>query len=80
MQILVGTTPTSLGAGDRTRLVIQNMGPGLVEFGTEGTFAYGQGISLVVSAVYEFPAASSADNIWVVASVADTQIRVVRVG
>lgn len=80
MQMILGTSPLSVGAGDRTRLVIQNMGPGLVEFNTEGTFAYGQGISLPVNAVYEFPSSSSTDDIWLVASVAATQIRLVRIG
>ena len=41
MQITVGTEAVQVAHGGRTQLVIQNLGPGVVEFDTEGSVAFG---------------------------------------
>lgn len=80
MQVIVGTSAQAVVAQGRTRLVIQNLGPGDVFLDTEGTVTPTAGLKIPVNATYEFPTASADDNVWLVASAANTDVRVIRIG
>lgn len=79
MRVLVGTTSQKLPA-DRSRPVIQNLGPGDVYLDTDGDVDADSGMKLAVGAVYEFPTSGATSDIWVVATQADTDVRVIEVG
>lgn len=79
MRILLGTDPVKL-PGNRSRPVIQNLGPGSVYLDTDGDVDSSSGFVIAPGAVYEFPAASSRSRgIFVVSDTADTDVRVVTV-
>lgn len=80
MQIIVGTVSQKIPSGGRTRPVIQNLGPGDVYIDTEGSVTASSGLKLPVGSVYEFPTAGTLDDIWIVASEAGTDVRVIKVG
>jgi hypothetical protein len=79
MRILVGTTAVKIPA-DRSRPVIQNLGPGDIYLDTDGDVDANSGLKLIPNAVYEFPTPGADSNIWVVASEADTDVRVIEAG
>ena len=79
MQLTVGSTCTNIPFRGRERTIVQNLGPGSLEFSTEGAFEYGTGIRLLSNSAYEFPTPSALDDLWVVAS-EDSDVRIVRVG
>jgi hypothetical protein len=79
MQTTVGTTAVNIPSSGRERTIIQNLGPGSVEFNTEGSFAYGEGVRISANVAYEFPTPSADDDLWVVAS-EDSDVRIVRIG
>lgn len=80
MQIILGTTPVKV-PGDRSRPIIQNLGPGNVFFDTDGDVTPSDGILLAPSSVYEFPTPGGASvGIFIVADQADTDVRIVVLG
>jgi len=79
MRILVGTTSQKILA-DRSRPVIQNLGPGNVYIDTDGDVDVNSGLKLAVNAVYEFPTAGAESDIWIVSDAADTDVRIVEMG
>lgn len=80
MQIILGTTPHAIGDADRTRLLIQNLGPGIVYFNTEEEVTTTNGFQIAVNGAYEFPTPSALDTVSIVASAPDTDVRVLRIG
>lgn len=80
MKLIVGTTPVVI-PGNRSRPVIQNLGPGTIYVDTDGDVSASDGLKLVPNAVYEFPAAGgNSAGIYIVSDTADTDVRVVGVG
>lgn len=80
MQLNVGTTPVQI-PGNRTRPVIQNLGPGNVYVDTDGEVTSADGLKLVPNSIYEFPTSGgNSDGIWLVADQAGTDVRVVVMG
>ena len=79
MRILVGTQSVKVRT-DRSRPVIQNLGPGNVYLDTDGDVDEDSGLKLVPNAVYEFPTVGSYSNVWIVSDQADTDVRVIEVG
>jgi hypothetical protein len=80
VQLIVGTTAVKIPSGGRARPIIQNLGPGNIFFDTEGSVTPEGGLKLVPEAIYEFPTMGTLDDIWIVASEANTEVRVVAVG
>ena len=78
-RLLVGTTPVRVRA-DRSRPVIQNLGPGDIYLDTDGDVDENSGLKLPVNAVYEFPTAGSLSLIYLVATEADTDVRIIQMG
>lgn len=79
MRILVGTTAVQIPV-DRSRPVIQNLGPGDLYLDTDGDVDANSGLKLIPTAVYEFPVAGAGMNVWVVATQASTDVRVIEIG
>ncbi len=80
MQKIVGTSAQKVVAGGRQRPVIQNLGPGVIYLDTGGTVTVSTGLRIPVGAVYEFPTSGSEDDIWIIATEADTDVRVIEIG
>lgn len=80
MQIILGTTAQRI-PGDRSRPLIQNLGPGNVYVDTDGEVTAEEGFKLVPNATYEFPTpGGNSTGIWIIADAADTDVRVVGLG
>lgn len=79
MQILLGTTAQNI-RGDRSLPVIQNLGPGTVYLDTDGDVDATSGLKIDPGAVYEFPISGGNMGIWIVASEANTDVRVIELG
>lgn len=80
MRILVGTTSTQVASNGRIRPVVQNLGPGVVYIDTDGDVDSTSGLQIPVGAVYEFPLSGGDSNIWLVSTLANTDVRVVGMG
>jgi hypothetical protein len=80
MRILLGSTPVQI-PGDRSRPVVQNLGPGTVYLETDGDVDIDNGFQIAPGAVYEFPSSGAGSRgIWIMADVSDTDVRVVGMG
>lgn len=80
---MLGTTPQKMpGVADRSRPVIQNLGPGNVYLDTDGDVDALSGFRIAAGGVYEFPTsgASSPRGIFMVADAANTDVRIVGMG
>ena len=80
MRILLSTTSVQVPSAGRSRLILQNLGPGTVYFDTDGDVDTVSGIELAVGDIFEFETSSGDDNVWVVATLPSTDLRVVEVG
>lgn len=80
MQITVGTAAVAIPSFGRGRLLIQNLGPGVVYFDTKGSVSVSTGLKLPVGAVYESASPSAGDDVRLIADAANTDVRYVRIG
>lgn len=77
MQIILGATPVQI-PGNRSRPVIQNLGPGAVYLDTDGDVDETSGLMIPVHAVYEFPDdGGNNTGIFIMADTEGTDVRVV---
>lgn len=80
MQVIVGTTAQSITGLDRAGRVIQNLGPGDLYVDTDAEATTTGGLKIAVGEAISLGAGSSETIISLVASAADTDVRVVRMG
>lgn len=80
--LLAANTPTNSGFTGTQQPIIQNLGPGNLYIGTSNADLSNNGLYLPAGAVYEFPATlvEGAGTIWLLADVADTDVRIINVG
>lgn len=77
--MIVGTTPAQLPVTDRTGAVIHNVGPGTIYVGAAPTVDSTTGIPVAPGDRLSIPgplAAAGLSGLWVVASEAGTDVRV----
>lgn len=88
MQMLVGLTPqaidtastyTDLDEGGQT-VVVQNLGPGDIYLDPFPSMDATSGMKIGVGGAYEYRQGKQQQTVYVVASVVDTDVRVVVVG
>jgi hypothetical protein len=62
--------------------IVQNLGPGILYVGTSSTDLTTEGLQLPVGAVYEFPRnlVDGAGQVWIQASGANCDVRIINVG
>lgn len=78
--MILGATPQQI-PGNRSRPVIQNLGPGTVYLDTDGAVDETSGLQIAVGQAYEFPGAGgNSVGIFLMADAEDTDVRVVGVG
>lgn len=80
---MVGTTAAFVGTTiqGRGRPVIQNLGPGDVYLDMDPVLVTPDtGIKLTVNSVYEVPTSVGTEELSLVATLADTDVRVIMVG
>lgn len=79
--VLVGTTPLSLPVSGRQRAIFQNLGPGVIYLDETDEVSATTGLQIPVNATYEFPTVASQDGgVWLVSTVADTDVRYIGLG
>jgi hypothetical protein len=82
MKVTVGTTAMKLPVNGSATPVLQNLGPGVLYLDNSPAVDTSTGFQLPAGAVYEFPRDLGAGGgaIYVVASAANTDLRVLVVG
>lgn len=83
MKITVGTTPVSLAVDATSTPVIQNLGPGVLYLDNNAALTAATGLQLAVGDSFEFPGDltyAGSVGIYMLASVAGTDVRVLVVG
>lgn len=82
-KIAVTTTAQILPFGDPARVLLQNLGPGIVYFGPSSSVSANNGFKLLSGMGYEFPETlrqmSQWDEVWVVSN-STADLRVADVG
>lgn len=73
----VGTTAVELEGASGAIIAVQNLGPGTLYLGREGVTT-ANGLQIPVDHVYE-PPRPFADNVWLVADAAGTDVRLLGV-
>lgn len=81
MQVLVGTEVVDLGIRNRVLPIIQNLGPGDLFINTDEPATLTNGLRLKPGEAMQFmtPSAQEA-GIWVIATEADTDVRIISIG
>jgi hypothetical protein len=86
MQMTVGTAAVAVGTTEARDsyqsgqvVVLQNLGPGDIYVDFANTVTAANGFKISVNGAYEFPRTANEQEIYVIASVADTDVRVLLV-
>jgi hypothetical protein len=79
MQVTVGTTAVEVPIKVSATPVIQNLGPGVLYLDTDETVTTATGLKIDVGSAYEFPRDVDR-SVFMVASVASTDVRIMVVG
>jgi hypothetical protein len=82
MQIELSTTPIRLPMKmNRSRPLIQNLGPGNIFIDTDNNVSMATGFLITPGSVYEFPVSSAFNRgIWMVSDHDQTDVRVISLG
>jgi hypothetical protein len=80
--ILPIATPTDSGYSGSQQPIIQNLGPGVLYIGSNGTDLENTGLYLPAGAIYEYPATlvNGAGSVWLLATLDTVDVRIINIG
>ncbi len=79
MRVIVGATSVPVSVTDRSFMLLQNLGPGIIYLDTDGDVTPDEGLQIRPGEVYEFASPSSQSNVYIVSTLEGTDVRVIRV-